>query len=162
MFDWIYAGICLRNLAVGVNQERMPRRKLHHAEIGQRPVGVRDFVVSIGKEFEVQAFFGAKVLVRIHTIEADADYDRIALGILRLIDLKVVRFPRTSRSLIFRIEIENDPLATVIFQAYRLALLRRQCEVRCGASLCGDCRVRQKAGDEYHQHCYHNQKEHDP
>jgi hypothetical protein len=68
-------------------------------------------VFRVGQEFEVQALFGTKLFVGIHAVEAYPQHDRIALGILGLIDLKVVGFARAARCLILGIEIQDDPLA---------------------------------------------------
>ena len=95
----------------------MPRSKLHHAEISERSVGVGDFVVSIGQELEVQSFLGAELFVRVDAIEAHTQHNGVAIGVPRLIDLKVVGFARAAWRLIFRIEIKDNPFSAVVCEA---------------------------------------------
>ena len=63
MLDRIDAGVSFGDFSGGINEERVPRRELHQAEIGQRSVGVGDFVFGIGQQLEIQALFGAELLV---------------------------------------------------------------------------------------------------
>lgn len=67
----------------------MARGKLDQTEIGQRAVRVAGFVIGIGEQLEVQTLLGAKLLVRLHTVDnlppanfPPIEYDE-ALRILR-------------------------------------------------------------------------------
>ena len=82
-------------------------------------------MVGIGQQFEVQAFLGAELLVRVHAVEAHAQHNRVFLGVLRLVHLKVVGFAGAAWGLIFGIEIKDDPLSTVVLQADGRAVLRQ-------------------------------------
>src|ERR1041384_1698338 len=129
MLRRIHAGKNLRNFSRRINQERVPRRKLHHAQVCERSIGRADFVVRIGQQLEIEAFLGAERLMRLDAVEAHSHHHGVVLGVLGLVHLELVGFARSTRSLIFRIEIEDDPLAAVVFQAHASAVLRRQAEI---------------------------------
>src|SRR5581483_10252635 len=67
-------------------------------------------------------------------IEADSKNDSIALGIFRLVHLKLVGFFRSTRGLIFGIEVEDDPFAAKVFEADGSAVLRGEGEVGGGGA----------------------------
>lgn len=49
----IDAGVDLRDLTLGIDEEGMARSEFHYGEIGERSVGVGDLVLSVGQELEV-------------------------------------------------------------------------------------------------------------
>src|SRR3979409_1085751 len=55
----IHACIRLGDFAAGVDDEGVPLSKLHHAQVLEGAVLVRDLVVGVGQQFEVQAFLVA-------------------------------------------------------------------------------------------------------
>jgi len=91
-------------------------------------------MISVGQEFEVETLFSTELLVRIDAVETDSEHDGVMCREFRLVHLKLVGFPRSTRSLVFGIEIQDDPFATVIFQADRRAILRRKGEVGRGGA----------------------------
>ena len=103
---------------------RTPRR------IGQQTIFTRHFVVSVGEQFEVQAFFRAELLMRIGTVHADSEYDRVVFFVLFLIPLKVMRLNGAAVGEILRIEIKHHPAAAVVFEVDGLAFLRSEGKVR--------------------------------
>ena len=107
----------LGDVAVRINEKGVSGRELHNSQVGQRPVGSTDLMAGVGEEFEVQPFFGAKVFVRIDAVDADSENDGVAIGIFRLVHLKLVGFSCSPRSLIFWIEIKHNPFTPKIFQA---------------------------------------------
>src|SRR5580693_1187988 len=117
------AGIHLGNLPAGINEEGMPRRELYYSQVGKRAINAAHLAVAIGQQLEVQSFFGAELFMRVYAVYIHAQHYRVALGILRLIRLKVVRFARAAGSLILGIKIEHHPAAAVILQADESAFL---------------------------------------
>src|SRR5580704_9380890 len=161
MATWIDARVRLRNLPGGINEEGISRRELHHSKVGQRSVGSRHFVVRIGQQLETESFLCAELLVRVHAVKAHSHDDCVALGVLGLVHLELVGFARSTRSLIFRIEIEDNPLSPVVLQPDGTAVLRRQGEIWSYASLRRFRRTRQqpwnqKRGSNYDQHQHDN------
>ena len=112
--QWIHTGKDPRNLSLGIDQECISGREFHQSEIIQRSIGLGDFVLGVGEQLEVQALFCAERFVRIDAVEADSQNNGIALDVLRLIHLELVGFAGSTGSLIFRIEVEDDPLAAIV------------------------------------------------
>ena len=160
MAIWIDASVSLRDLPSGIDEERISRRKLHHAKVRQRSIGSRHFVVRIGQQLEIKPFLGAKLLVGLDAIEAHSEDKRIPFGILRLINLKVVGLARASGSLVLGIEIKNDSLATIVLQAYGCTLLRWQCEIWSAGAFGGFHRPRQNPRNQKYRN-YHHQYQQD-
>lgn len=77
------------DFAVGSDQECIARG-MGEWHMRQGAVFVRDVVIGIGEEFETEAFLDAKLLVRVRTVDADADDDGITLLVLGEVALKVV------------------------------------------------------------------------
>jgi len=109
MVGWIHTRVDACDLPGGVDQECIPRGELHDSEVAQRTVGLGDLVVRVRQQFEIEALFGAELLVRIDAIEAHAQNNSMVFGVLGLVHLKLVGFAGSTGSLIFGIEIENDP-----------------------------------------------------
>ena len=59
--------------SIGIDQEGVAGGELYYVEIHHRAVLFGDFVVGVGEEFKVQAFFGAELLVGIGGVYTDAD-----------------------------------------------------------------------------------------
>src|SRR5579864_3104386 len=72
VFERIDASIGLGDLAVGINQERVARRKFDEAEVGQRSIGVAYVMAGVGEQFEIQTFLRAELFMRIHAVDAHA------------------------------------------------------------------------------------------
>ena len=142
----IHPGKNLCDLSGGVDQERISLGELHDSEIAEGSIQVGHFVVGIGQKFEIEAFFSAELLVGFDAVEAHSENNSIAFGVLRLIHLELVGFARSARSLIFGIEIKNDPFTTVVLETDE-TVLRGQGEVRSHAALGRLCRARQQARD---------------
>jgi len=129
MVGGIDPGVYLGDLTVGTNDKRVAGRELHESEVGQRAVGSGQLVVRVCEQSEVQAFFRAELLVGIHVVGTHAKNDRVTLGVLWLIHLKLVGFPRSTRRLVFRIEVQDDPFPTVVLEADEGSILRGKSEV---------------------------------
>lgn len=80
-------------------------------------------MVCVRQEFEIQAFFRAEVFVRGHALPTHTQDYGVAFGVLRLVHLKLVGFAGSTRGLIFGIEIKDDPLTAVGFEADRGTIL---------------------------------------
>jgi len=119
----IDARVYLGDLALRVDQKAVACRKLRDPKVGQRSVGIHDFVIGVGKQLEVQTLSRTKIFVGIDAVAADAQDDGIAFDIMRLIHLKLVGFAGSTRRLIFWIEIQHDPFPPVILQADGSAVL---------------------------------------
>ncbi len=105
-----------------------------YAEVGHRAVGIHHFVIGVGKQPEVKALLGAELLVGIDGVAADTEDDSVAFGVLRLVHLKLVGFAGSTRGLVFGIEVEDDPLASVVLEADRGTVLGWESEVWGGES----------------------------
>jgi hypothetical protein len=118
-------------------------------------------VIGVGQQLETQALFCAELLVGIDAVEAYSEDHCVALSVLGLVHLELVGFARSARSLVFGIEIENDPLATVILEADR-AILGWQGEIGSHASLRRLSGARQHLGDQEHGSHYEHDEQDDP
>ena len=112
----IDAGINPGNLPARIDEESMPRGKLYHSKIRKRSVGAAHLTVAISQQLEVQSFFGAELFMRVHAVHTYAENHGVPFGVLRMICLKVVRFPRASRSLILGVRESIDLAPAVILQ----------------------------------------------
>ncbi len=70
MFGRIDAGVHLRNLSGGIDQEGVAGGELYDSEVGERPVGVHHFMARVSQQFEVETFFRAELFVRVHAVAA--------------------------------------------------------------------------------------------
>ena len=129
MGGWIHASVDLYDSSSGIDQEGVACGEFHDSEVGERSVGVGHLMLGVGEEFEIQSLLCAEVFVGIDTVEADSKNDCIALGVLRLVHLKLVGFAGSTWGLVFGIEIEDDPFSAVVFQADGRAVLRGEGEV---------------------------------
>lgn len=93
-------------------------------------------MVGVRQHLEVETLFRAELFVRVDTVEAHSQNNRIVFGILGLVHLELVGFARSTRGLIFGIEVKDNPLAAVVLQADE-AILRGQGEIGSHASLGG-------------------------
>src|SRR4029077_3242669 len=69
-------------------------------------------------QFEVEPFLCAKIFVRLRGIHAYSEDDCTGITIFRDVSLKIVRLQRATAGEIFGIEIKDDPLTAIIFQAH--------------------------------------------
>src|SRR5439155_15477763 len=99
-----------------INDESVACRKFFSFVIHYRSVFGRDPRVGIGQQFEIESFLRAEILVRLRGIDTYAENHRASLLILREIALEIPRLHRATAREIFRIKIEHDPFATIIFQ----------------------------------------------
>lgn len=130
----IDAGECFCDMSLGIDDERMAGREFDDTKIGHRAVRIHHFVIGVGEQPEVEALLGAEVFVGIDGVAADSQDDGVALSVFRLVHLKLVGFAGSTRGLIFGIEIKNDPLAAVVFEADKGAVLGGESEVRGGGA----------------------------
>jgi hypothetical protein len=137
----------LRDLAGGINQECVSRGELHDSEVGQRSVGTGDFVIGVREQLEIQTFLCTELLVTVDAVEANSQNNRVQFGVLGLVHLELVGFAGSTRGLILWIEIQHDPLATVIFEADG-AILRLESEIWSHGSFSGFRRARQQAWNQ--------------
>ena len=115
MVGGIHAGVYLCDSSGGIDHEAVAGRKLHDTKICEGAVSGSRLMVGVGKELEVEAFFRAELFVRVDVVEAHSENDSVPFGVFGLIHLKLVGFTRSTGGLVFRIEIEDDPLATIVF-----------------------------------------------
>jgi hypothetical protein len=147
----IDAGVHLRNFAVGIDQEAVARGELGDSKICERSVGVRHFVVGVGEEFEVESFFGAELFVGVDGVEAHAQNYGVAVGVLRLVHLKLVGFAGSTWGLVFGVEVEHHPFAAVVLQTNGRSILRWQGELGSVAANGRRCSAGEQARDEEDQ-----------
>ena len=147
----------LHDLAVWGDQEGFAVGKLHDAIVFDRnTIGVDDFVVRVGEEFEAKGILRAPGLVAFHRVEADAEDDGVGRVIFGDVTLEVMSFDGASGGLVLRVEVEDDPLSFVVGEADGLVFLRGQGEVgRRRSSLYGVCRGRCMGSDAYAARCCH-------
>jgi len=100
---------------------------IHH-----RTVFGRHFRVGIGEQFEIEAFFGAKIFVRLGGVDAHSENDCAGITIFRDVSLEVVRLQRATAGEIFGIEIKNHPFTAIILQAHLRTVSGGEAEIRCG------------------------------
>jgi hypothetical protein len=105
-------------------------RKFGDAEIYQRTVRSGNGVFGIGEQLEAESFLGAKLLVSVLVLTADAKDDGIFLLVVREITLEVACFDGAAAGEILGIKVQHDPFATKVAQADRLVILRIQGELR--------------------------------
>ena len=72
MVRGVHACVGLCNPAVGSDDEGVARGEFHDSKIGERSVGVGDFVLGVGEKFEVESLLGAEIFVGIYAVEADS------------------------------------------------------------------------------------------
>ena len=128
------AGVHLGDVAVRINDERVARGELLAFVIHHRTVLRRDFRVGIGQQFEVQPLLRAKILVRLCGIDAHSENDYASIAVLCEIALKIVRLHGATAGEIFRVEIKDDPFASVILQAHLRTVTGCETEIRRGLS----------------------------
>jgi len=155
----IHNRVSLRDLPHRVDQERVPGCELYQSEIRQRSIRSGHFVVRVGQQLEAQSLFRTKLPVRIDVVEAHSQDDGVAFGVFGLIHLKLVGFARSAWSLVFGIEIENHPSATIVGEANRGAIFRGQGEIWSLASLGGFRRARQQSRDQKQRYDDHQQRQ---
>jgi hypothetical protein len=93
-------------------------------------VGFQHFVTWIADQWKSQLLLGAKCRQRLFGIAAGADDCYTELIEVLLCVTKLGRFGRSTRSIRFRKEKENDAPAFVGFQRKLAAFVRFQCEFR--------------------------------
>jgi len=77
--------------------------------------------------------------VGVDAVEAHSQNCGIALGVLGLVDLKIVRLACAAGGLILGIEIEDYPFAAVVLQAHGGSFLGGQGEIGGQAPFRGRC-----------------------
>src|SRR5260370_35353851 len=92
----------------------------------------REFGVWIGQQFEIEPFLRAEILVRLRSVHTPAKNYRTRFLILRQIALEIVCFHGAAAGEIFRIKIEHNPFAAIIFQAHLRAVASSYTEIRPG------------------------------
>lgn len=115
MVGRVHAGVDLRDSSAGIDQEGMACGKLCDCKIGERSVGSGDFAARVGKKSEIESLLGAEVFVGVDGVETDSENDGIVRGVFWLIHLKLVGFFRSTRGLIFGIEVQDDPFSAEVF-----------------------------------------------
>ena len=165
MGGWIHAGVDRCDSAGGIDEEGVARGEFHDAKIGERSVGGSDFASGVGEKFEIQSLLGAEILVGIDGVEADSEDYGIVLDVFGLVHLKLVGFAGSTGSLIFGIEVEDDPFATVILQADGGSVLGGQGEFgshcpRGGRGGSGD-QAEDQGGRSGYDECGDQDSEHD-
>ena len=82
MAGGIDAGIGFGQLAGGVDEEGVPGGELCHTQVFQRTVGMAHLAIVVGQQLEVESLFGAELCVRVDAVDANAENDRVAVGVL--------------------------------------------------------------------------------
>ena len=128
------AGVHLGDVAVRINDECITRGEFLALVIHHRAVLGRDFRVGISEQFEIEPFFRAKVFVRLCGIDAHSENDYASIAVLCEIALKIARLHGATAGEIFRVEIKDDPFASVILQAHLRTVTGCETEIRRGLS----------------------------
>src|SRR5262245_61794610 len=79
-------------------------------------IAVRNLLVRVRENGEGQSVFVRKLLVRFDVIDADAEDLRIRLAKRKNVVAEFASLRRAAGRLIFRIEVQRDPLAAVVLQ----------------------------------------------
>lgn len=66
--------------------------------------------------------FLGKLPMRLGTVDADAENDRVASAKIGEVVAERGGFGRSARGIVFRVEVQHDPLASIPGQAVRLAV----------------------------------------
>ena len=130
MIGGFNAAVNLGDLTVRINDKRVPGGQFAPFVIHNRSVFGRHLSFGIGQQFEIEPFFCAKILMRLHRVHTHAEDDRARLLVLHEIALEIPRLHRATAREIFRIKIEHDPFATIIFQTDLAAIAGRQTKIR--------------------------------
>src|SRR3954462_5443840 len=91
-------------------------------------------------------------LVRGHVVDTDTEYCGAGLPKAQKVVGEFAGFFCASRRLVFRIEIQDDPLAAIVFQLMPMAILILQLEVWRGAADTRNIRMRDKRAVEQSKH----------
>src|SRR5438552_14521882 len=108
------SGPHLSDLSIRIDQEGVASGDSRFA---QRAVLPGHLLIRIGQKLERQTLLGAKVLVAIRRVDADADDDRIELIVFGKVALKIMRLNRAAGSVVFGIEVKHHPLTPEVLQA---------------------------------------------
>jgi len=95
-----------------------------------RPVRLHHFALRVAQQRQVQVVLFDKVAVALGRVGADSEHERVQRLELAEIVAKVACFRRTAGRVVLRIEIQDNPLASEIFQGYVLLILIFQRELR--------------------------------
>ena len=105
----------LDDLAVRRDEEGLAVGELHNTIVFDGDtVGVDDFVVRVGEEFEAEGVLGAPGLVAFDGVEADAQDDCVQGIILRHVALEAMGLDGAAGGLVLGVEVENDPFSFVV------------------------------------------------
>jgi len=94
-----------------VDDERVAHSDCNSVHCLNRPIQIDDLLVGIGQELEAQALPWCRTADESRPYHADAEDGGVGLFILREIALEIVGFDRAARGEIFRVKVEDDPLA---------------------------------------------------
>src|SRR5207302_793594 len=86
----------LLSFAFWINDERVSRGEFAPFVIHHRSVFSRDFRIRIGKQFEIESFLRAKILVRLRSVDAHAKDHCVCLLIFREVTLEIAGFQRAT------------------------------------------------------------------
>ena len=144
---WVHAGVDLGDFSSWIDKEGVAGSEFGDGEVGEGSVGAGDFALGVGEEFEIQSLLRAEVFMRVDSVQAHAQYNGIVLCILRLVHLELVGFAGSTWCLIFRIEIEDNPVAAIVLETDGSAFLRGQSEIGSGGTRGGNGGAREETGD---------------
>ena len=109
MLGGFHAGVYLGDFAFWINDERVSRGEFAPFVIHHRSVFSRDFGIRIGKQFEIEPFLRAKILVRLRSVDAHAKDHCVRLLILGEVALEIAGFQRaTARTEIVHVDMTAD------------------------------------------------------
>ena len=120
--------IVLHELAFGVDQKRLPLRECHPEHLRLGTVGVRGLALDVREQREGKTVLLGEGLMRCDVVETHAEDLRIHLLEREDIVAELAGLGRATRSLVLRIEIQDDPLVAVILEGMQLSVLIRQFE----------------------------------
>lgn len=103
------------DLAFGGDEEGFAVCVVHWTEgLHRNSIQVDDFMVGVGEQLEVEGVLCAPGFVVGDGVEANAQDYGVQSVIFIEVALKVVRFDGAALGLVFRVEVEDNPLALVV------------------------------------------------
>jgi len=131
----IDAGPDLGDFSGGCNEKSIAGSELVIATSGKgHAVGVDDFVVGVGEQFEGERIFGAEGFVAFDGVERDTEYDSVECVVLGQVALEVMGLNGAAAGHVFGIKVEDNPFSLVLRERYRSVFLRGQAEAGSGSA----------------------------
>ena len=128
----VNASVNLGDVALRIDDKRMPTRETHGPQRPQGAVGPCHGSVGVGQQQERQFEFFREAGVAGGVVQADAEHARAERRELRNVIAKITRLGGAPGGVVLRVKIENNPVAVVIGQRAQLLGLVLQRKQRRG------------------------------